>query len=146
MVVGIGSEWRQDDSAGLLVARRLRALGPRHLRVEESWGDPVQLLAWMSQSSQLILVDAVQAAGAPGEILELSAADLESGLATSSHSLELSTVMALADAMALLTVPVSLFGIVGRRFDLGELPSPEVSAAAHKLARRLAFDRSLLCA
>ncbi len=63
LVIGVGNEWRSDDAAGLVVARRLAALEPA-LRVAAHGGEPVDLIDEWAEQDEVILVDAV-ASGAP---------------------------------------------------------------------------------
>jgi len=141
LVVGVGNDLRGDDAAGLLAARRLAALGPPDVDVVEHTGDPAALAAAMSGHDEVVVIDAVSGGEEAGAVLELTE---EAGVlrgAASSHGLGLAEALALVG----LTGPspaVRVIGIAGRRFDLGDPPSPAVFRAALAVAARLKEARA----
>lgn len=141
LVIGLGSELRGDDAAGLLVARRLAARGLQGVDIRESTGDAVALAGALAGRERAVVVDAVP--GRPGAVVELTPAELGVAGAPSSHGLGVSEALALA--LVLGGVPdVRVIGIGGRRFALGAQPSQEVVSAAEHVARLL--EEELACA
>jgi hydrogenase maturation protease len=139
LVIGVGNEWRSDDAAGLVVARRLAALEPT-LRVAAHGGEPVDLIHEWTGEDEVILVDAVDSGAAPGTIHRFDAA--EPGLASgpsrgSTHALGVAEAIALGRALGRLPGRLLLFGIEGGRFEAGASLSPEVERAAEELVQEL---------
>jgi hydrogenase maturation protease len=133
LIIGIGTEFRGDDSAGLLVARALRAsdFSPS-VRVHEMKGDGAALMALWKDASRVILVDAITAGLPPGSAIridarrELAPSNLFS---TSSHSFGVAQALAISLALNELPPCVTLFGIQAGTFGMGADISPEVKKA-----------------
>jgi hydrogenase maturation protease len=86
VVVGVGNDWRGDDAAGLVVARRLREAG---IPTVEVGGDPAALLdAWAGASHAIGLAEAVALARTLGRVparleiygIEAGEAEIAAGL------------------------------------------------------------------
>src|SRR5512146_3009337 len=70
LVIGIGTELRGDDEAGLLVLRGLRAQAfPVSVRFLECSNDGVNLIDAWKDSDEVIVIDAVSAGLPPGTII-----------------------------------------------------------------------------
>jgi hydrogenase maturation protease len=65
LIIGIGNEYRSDDAAGLLAARKIRTLGIKGLDVTENNGDGADLIEKWTGRNFVILIDAVLS-GFPG--------------------------------------------------------------------------------
>jgi hydrogenase maturation protease len=142
LVIGLGNEMRGDDAAGLLAARRLAAAALPGVRVAEHPGDAASLAAVLAGERRVVVIDAVTG-GAPGSVRELTPAALAGGGGWGSHGLGLAEAIALSAALG--GAPqVRVIGIGGRRFGLGQEPSPEVVRAAALVARGL--EEELACA
>ncbi len=147
-VVGIGSELRGDDAAGLLVIRELRAAGraarparadgrarPR-LRLFEGGTAPENLTGVIRRCrpSHVLLVDAAGLGRAPGEV-RLVAPDEIIGLSLSTHALPLKL---LCDYLARShPCKIVLIGIQPGRTDFGAGVSGEIRQAARQVAQDL---------
>ena len=69
LVVGIGSEYRNDDSVGLVVAREIHEKLFPSVTVKEESGEGAALMeAWQGYET-VILVDAISSGAKPGTIL-----------------------------------------------------------------------------
>ena len=68
LLIGIGNEYRQDDAAGLVAARRLKGKENAAFKVIEESGEGSGLMESWKGWDRVILVDAVQSGGASGEI------------------------------------------------------------------------------
>lgn len=143
LVIGVGNDLRGDDAAGLLAARRLAERGLPDVDVEESAGDAVSLAVSLARHERAVVIDALDSAGPPGLIVELSPAELARSRRGSSHGLGLVEAIALARALGR-GPDVRVVGIAGTRFGIGEAPSPEVVAAAARVAGQL--EEELPCA
>ena len=89
MIIGLGNDFRHDDAAGLIVARKLRERG---VPAEEHAGDLAALLELWEGAEGVILVDAVSSGAVPGTLrrLDASVTPLARELfASSSHALSL---------------------------------------------------------
>jgi len=141
LVIGIGNDFRQDDGAGLVVARQLRSRARGRLRVIEHGGDGISLLDAWNGAGLVVLVDAVRSGSAPGTIhhFDVRAAGLLSRPAiwSSSHALGVADAVKLAARLNCLPPALLMYGIEGRRFGLGPGLSPEVKAAAEAVVERL---------
>lgn len=136
LVIGIGSEFRGDDGAGLLVAQGLQREDlPRSVEVLEMKGDGAALMASWKDSSHVILVDAITAGLPPGSIIRIDARKElvpASLFATSSHSFGLAQALAISLALNELPPSVTLFGIQARTFQVGADLSLEVKKAVRE--------------
>lgn len=78
LVLGLGNDILGDDAVGLMAARRLRALVPEEVEVQESGGAGLDLLDILTGFGCALLLDAI-ATGQhpPGTVLEFSEADFQ---------------------------------------------------------------------
>jgi hydrogenase maturation protease len=121
-----------------MAARRLRELG---VEACEHSGDGAALLeSWEGQEA-VIVIDAVVTGGAPGTITVwdgTGAPAIPDSLRSSTHAFGVAEALRVARVLGRMPRRLRIYGIEGRRFDVGSVPSPEVAAAAERLARRLA--------
>jgi len=140
LVIGVGQEWRGDDAAGLLVARRLRPLAPR-VTVLENSGSVSDLLAAWQESEAVILVDAVAGGGRPGGIYRFPVHErplpAELFPAASTHAWGLAQAVALSRVLGTLPPYLVVYGIESRDFGPGREVAPEVARAVPEVARRI---------
>jgi len=140
-VIGLGQEWRGDDAAGLLVARRLRQLAGSRVTVLENSGSVSDLLVAWQESAAVILVDVVRGGGRPGEIYRFPVHErplpAELFPATSTHAWGVAQAVALSRALGALPPHLVVYGIEGQDFGLGREVSPEVARAVPEVARRI---------
>src|SRR5689334_5648527 len=116
LVLGIGNDYRRDDGAGLIVARRVRAAAPPQVQVREASGDGAALLDAWAGAAWVIVCDAVEAGGAPGTIYRIETAKrpLPSDLfTTSTHAFSLASAIELARTLGRLPGRVTVYGIQG---------------------------------
>ncbi|MFZ0951738.1 MAG: hydrogenase maturation protease [Candidatus Sulfotelmatobacter sp.] len=146
-IIGCGNFDRGDDAAGLLVARRLRALGVETLGVEipgleiaEQSGESFSLMDCWTGFEQVIAVDATAPHGTPGQVRIWNAhADRlpEDVFPCSTHAFGLREAVELGRVMNRLPQTLLIYGIEGKRFFLGAPLSPEVERAVVSVAERL---------
>jgi len=141
-IIGCGNFDRGDDAAGLLVARRLHALGVETLGaeiIEQSAGSFSLMDSWFG-FDHVILVDAIAPRGTPGQVQVWKAhADRlpEDVFPCSTHAFGVREAVELARVMNRLPHTLLIYGIEGKRFFLGAPPSPEVERAVVSVAERL---------
>jgi hydrogenase maturation protease len=132
VVVGVGTEGRGDDAAGLLVVRALRDRVPEGVAVLERDGDPGALMAAWENASRVVAVDAVRSGAHLGTVHRLDATSARAVArhgGWSSHGLGLAAAIDLADSLGRRPRWFSVIGIEGERFAAGAAPSPAVVAA-----------------
>jgi hydrogenase maturation protease len=136
-IIGCGTLARGDDAAGLLVARRLRALG---VEAAEQSGESTSLMDCWTGFKQVILVDATAPVGRPGRtsVWNAHAGKLPKDfLACSTHAFGVREAVELARAMDRLPKSLSIYGIEGKQFSIGSPVSPEVERAVGFVAQQL---------
>jgi hydrogenase maturation protease len=143
LIVGVGNPYRGDDAAGLLVARRLREACPAGVRVVETRGETAELLDVWEGAELVVLIDAVVADAPPGTIYRFAVgADPVPPVFArrSTHTLGVGEAIGLAAALDRLPPCLIVYGIAGRRFELGESHSPPVEAAVAAVTSRVLAD------
>ncbi len=121
-VLCLGNEIRGDDGVGVRVGRVLRSLPlPDHIEVAFLPGVGLDLLDGLRGCSELILVDAVQTGGPPGQlrVTPLAALATDPEIPPQSHGLNVVHLLALLDRLAGEPVParVTLVGVQAARTD-----------------------------
>ena len=143
-VIGVGQEWRGDDAAGLLVARRLRELLGTEVAVSENSGSVNDLLEAWSGAAAVILIDAVRGGGRPGEIYRFPDHDdpllVELFADASTHAWGLAQTVALGRVLQQLPPYLTIYGIEGENFGFGQELSPAVAGAIPEVARRISRE------
>jgi hydrogenase maturation protease len=134
LVAGIGSRWRGDDAAGLLVTEQLRLLWRRQTGSIKIWqvetAGPELLALWYGARST-ILIDAVLSGAPPGTVhrLDLLQQPIPWRATVSSHSLDLAAVVELARVLERLPDQLVLFGIEAESVAQGACLSAAVAGA-----------------
>jgi hydrogenase maturation protease len=150
LVIGIGSDYRRDDAAGLLVARALtravsRCEQPMQVptRVIECTAAGLELIDAWTGAGTAVLVDAVSsgpASGAkPGTIYCIDAHDqrLPGYMSFSTHDFSVADTIELARILGKMPPHLIVYGIEGLDFDHGIGTSEEVSNAIETVTARL---------
>ncbi|MBD3367395.1 MAG: hydrogenase maturation protease [Candidatus Eisenbacteria bacterium] len=134
VVLGVGNDLRGDDAAGSLVARALIERCPDRAfdggQAPENYLGPLR----RAGAETVLLVDAADFGGAPGEIRFLNPDDVESaGIAT--HGAPLGMLMrALSDELGVATM---LLAVQAGQTRLGAPMSDEVRAACDEIIEGL---------
>lgn len=140
-IVGIGNEYRNDDAAGVMVARLLlRYENPGHALILRAGHAPENFTGGLRKYAPdlIMLVDAADMGFVPGTVA-LIPFDQIDGMTASTHSLPLSM---LARYLTLeLACTVVVLGIQPRSNDVGERVSAEVLEAVAEVAESI----SALC-
>jgi len=133
VVLGVGNDYRCDDSAGLLVARKLKGLVPKNVTVIECSGDDPNLMDVWEGVDLLILVDTMTSGADPGTIFRIEAQNREIPTYMfhhSTHSFTVAHTIELARLLGKLPPKVVIFGIEGAEFEYGEGLTEEIAFAA----------------
>jgi hydrogenase maturation protease len=143
LVVGVGNDFRRDDGAGIVAARRLRAAAIPGVQVVEACGEGAGLMDIWSGAPCVHLVDASRSGAAPGTIRRIDAttqtvpADL---FHYSSHAFGVAEAVEMARALGALPPRLVLHAVEGADFSVGEGLTPVVKAAVDRLVRDLAAE------
>ena len=136
-IIGCGNVDRGDDAAGVLVARRLRALG---LETIERSGEGFSLMESWSGWEHVILVDATAPSETPGQVSVWNARTdrlPEEVFPCSTHAFGVHEAVELARAMDRLPQTLVIYGIEGKQFSLGAPLSSEVERAVVTVAQQI---------
>jgi hydrogenase 3 maturation protease len=139
-IVGIGNQLRNDDAAGMLVARKLLrkecASDASHLLIIQAGHAPENVTGELRSFAPelILLIDAAEMRDVPGAICWVPIQSIE-GMSASTHSLPLSM---LARYLTLeLNCMVALIGIQPKSNDFGETVSTEVSQAIDEIVEEI---------
>ncbi len=137
VVIGLGNPLMGDDGVGLAVLERLREdwrLEGVDLVDGATWG--LALLPVIEDADRLVLVDAIAAFGAPGDIVELGRDRLPIYLSRklSPHQVDLKDALALAEWRGRLPAEVVAIGVQPGLVALGTELSPAVAPRVGALA------------
>jgi hydrogenase maturation protease len=139
-VIGVGNAWRNDDAAGLEVARLLTGTLPEGAEVLEREGEPTSLIEAWEGAGAVWLADAVSSGADPGTVHRHDASEqaLPATLFdTSTHHFGLAEAVEIARALGRLPRTTVVYGIEGASFDTGKTLSPEVREAAARVAEAI---------
>jgi hydrogenase 3 maturation protease len=138
-IVGVGNTLRGDDAAGILVVRALseRLVGAPDVLVIDGSTAPENFTGPLRRfrPDLVIEIDAAHLERPPGTIAWVDWRDAD-GMSASTHTLPPSVLAQFLTAD--LGCRVSLIGIQPATLDMGCAPSPDVRAAAARLADALA--------
>ena len=135
-VIGIGNEYRSDDAAGLIAARRIRNLGFPGVKVVESDGDGMGLMDLWFKRKNVIIIDAVSSGSAAGTIHILSAGkniDPLDNFTFSTHSFGVLQALKLSANLSILPENIVIIGIEGENFTYGHGLSSNVADALYRI-------------
>lgn len=139
-IICCGNADRGDDAAGLLVARRLQAIG---IPAREESGEGLALMASWEGADDVILVDAVMTGATPGSVQVWDARTaplIRDAFLCSTHGFGVAEAIELARALGRLPVRLRIYGIEARDFAPGAAPSAAVLEAVEQLARQIAQE------
>jgi hydrogenase maturation protease len=133
LVAGIGNELLTDDGVGVHAVRELLKDPPEDVlcvEVGTAVLDALHLIEW---ADRILVIDAMQAGGAPGTVYLADARDIqETGAAASLHELGFLNVLRFLPPGSAMP-RVSVIGIEPEKIDYGLELSPAVSAALPKI-------------
>jgi hydrogenase maturation protease len=140
-VIGVGNEWRGDDAAGLLVARRLKAEPPPRVEIVESRGTVDNLREAWKDAAGVIVVDVVVSGGRSGAIYRFNVhgagVPAELSRSPSTHGWGVAEALALGQALQELPPRLIIYGVEGQNFGPGQEVSQAVEAAIPEVVRRV---------
>jgi len=138
LLIGIGNEYRCDDSVGLHVIRILKTHNLPDVVCVESTGDGAELIEKFSSAGIVILVDAVSSGGHPGTIYTFEAhkQPLPSLLSfQSTHIFSVGEAIELARVLEQLPPILIVYAIEGENFSTGIGLTSKVEKAVHEVVK-----------
>lgn len=140
LIIGVGNEYRGDDGAGLIVARKLKERLADSAQVLEQGGDGAALMEAWGGVGTVILIDAMVSGAAPGTIrrFDAIARPIPRGyFRVSTHAFGVAQAIELARAMGSLPTRLIIFGVEAKNFAAGCGLSAEVEKATDEAVMRL---------
>lgn len=138
VVIGVGNDFRGDDAAGLLAARRLRSHAG--IRAVEHTKDGLSLMEHWRPSDHVVVVDALCSGHDPGTIFRFEATEApvpgDAGW-VSTHSPGVAEGIETARALGRLPLSLTVFGIEAGRVEPGDRVTPAVADAVEEVARAI---------
>ena len=122
LIIGIGNEFRGDDAAGLLVARRLRKILPENFKIVETSGEGIELLELWKFYATVYIIDAVNSKNIPGKIYRFDVHSQKPPFKFfnySSHSFSLAEAVEVGRKLNQLPSNLIIYGIEGKNFYQG---------------------------
>ena len=135
LILGCGHPDRADDAVGLLVVRKLRALG---LNAREYSGDMLSLFYSWAGYDEVVIVDAMESGAPVGSIVVFDPRMVElprQQFQASTHEFGLAEVVELARSLAQLPPKLTIYGIEAVNCGPGGPVSPEVLRAVDQVAK-----------
>jgi hydrogenase maturation protease len=140
LLIGIGNEFRNDDAAGLHVARRLKNYLPEDVEVIETSGEGAALLELWKSSDKVFAVDAVNSGNKAGRIYRfdgLSEILPAKFFNYSSHSFSITEAVEVGRKLNQLPCQFIIYGIEGKNFEQGIGLSKEVEDAIDIVTQKI---------
>jgi hydrogenase maturation protease len=149
LIIGVGTAYRNDDAAGLVVAERLRARLPEGASVITHEGEGVSLMEQLADSEAAVLIDAMSSSAEPGAIrrFDAGAQSLPAQMFRhSTHAIGIAQAIELGRALHKLPHRLIVYGIEGQNFDAGTQLSPAVESSVETVVRRVLEETQQLLA
>lgn len=146
LLIAIGNEFRCDDAAALITARKLREIGSEAIIIEIT-GDIVGLVDLWDDADDVILLDAVRSGKTPGTIHRFDAKGDSLQAAAGqvcSHNFSIVQAIELAEALHKLPHTLVFYGIEGERFEQGTELSAPVRKAVDELTTELSRSLAII--
>ena len=143
LLIGIGNEYRCDDSIGLHVIRALKERELPDTLIIESTGDGAELIEMFSWVRMTILIDAVSSGGNPGAIYRFDAhtQPIPTQLSfQSTHVFGVGEAIELARVLEQLPPILIVYAIEGENFSTGIGLSSKVEQAVQKVVEKVSCD------
>ncbi|MFC2085575.1 hydrogenase maturation protease, partial [Bacteroidota bacterium] len=131
-IIGVGNQFRRDDSVGIEAARRLAGCGLGGVEIWMLSGEGAELMERWAGAAKVIVVDASRSGAPPGTIHRLDPSSepiLSRFFHYSSHAFGVAEAIELARALGRLPPEMIIFGIEGQDFSAGEGLTPVVASA-----------------
>jgi len=144
VVIGVGNRDRGDDAVGPIVCDRISELDLPDVDVIVFEGSVLDLPIHWSATDRVVIVDAAEPSGDPGQVTEVDvlAERLVTPPSLSTHTIDVGAAIELARALDRLPAALSIIGVEGAEFEFGAELSPAVEHAAEVIVDTITSDRS----
>ena len=134
-IVGVGNKYRGDDGVGPALIERLALKSATGIDAVSCRCEPADLIEELMNARQVILVDALQPSGSPGQIRRIDPQNIVNGdfAGASTHGFGLGQALSMVEALDRKPDRIAIFAVEGLDFGHGEGLSPPVRAALDKL-------------
>lgn len=137
-IVGLGNFIMGDDGAGIHLIKELREERiVSDVNLIEAGAAPLNYLGRISQSKEIIALDAIKGGEKAGTIYRLDLNDLEKTIVSDSHGCSLFDVIKMAQSMTGFPVKVYIYGIEPENINLQIDLSEPVKKAILKIKKML---------
>lgn len=147
IIIGIGNSYRSDDGAGWAVIDQLQGKLHPSIILSKQRGDIVELLDAFANYQTVLIIDACLSAN-PSENwlrLDISEKPLEiESRQTSTHGLNISQAVALANNLNQLPPKLIIYAIPGENYQIGEELSPRVAKSIKEVTEAILKEKELL--
>ncbi len=141
LLIGIGNEYRSDDSVGLTAIRTLKTkVLPEETLLIESSGDGAELIEMWRTAGTAILIDAVSSGSKPGTIYRFDALKQRVPVQLSfpsTHAFSVAEAIELARVLDQIPPSLIVYAIEGQNFSTGIGLSPVVENAMLKVVEQV---------
>lgn len=135
LVVGIGNEYRADDSIGIRIADQIKKAGLSHVDIVEGISDGTSLIDLWQERRKVWIIDCVISGNPPGTIFRYEALKepipekLFGKLST--HAFSLTEAIDLGRTINQLPRGIIVYGIEGKNIQTGGAVTPAVRDSAN---------------
>jgi hydrogenase maturation protease len=142
LILGVGNVLFGDDAIGIEIVKRLREIFPNDVASEveiiDGGTSGLYLLPYLENRERVLIVDAVDFKGTPGQILEISGDHIPRFIGTklSEHQVNLHEVLSLLDLLDAKPDDIRLIGIQPRHQRFAEPLSEEARSAIPAVMER----------
>jgi hydrogenase maturation protease len=138
VVLGLGNLLRRDEGLGIRALERLREryVLPGTIQLVDGGTLGLDLLCYLEEAEQLLVLDAALTEGPPGTLLRVEDGNVPAffGMRTSPHEIALPDLLAVARLRGTAPDKVVVLGIQPEALELGWELSPVVAAGLDALA------------
>jgi len=137
LVLGLGNLLMQDDAVGIHAVQRLQRdyCLPNRVRVLDGGTLGLDLLPYLEEAEQLLVIDALQMQSRPGSVHRLTGDEVPRAFAgkLSVHQMGLQDLLAVAELQGTLPAEVVVLGVQAVSIDMGLELTPPVQASFNDL-------------
>ncbi len=137
-IVGLGNYIMGDDGAGIHLIKELRKEKmPADINLIEAGTAPINYLFEISQSKEIIAVDAIKGGEKPGTVYRLNLNDLKETTVNDLHGCSFFDVIKVAQSITGFPDKVNIYGIEPEMIKLNTVLSKSVKKAIFEIKRIL---------
>ncbi len=143
VVIGVGNEFRGDDAAGVIAARKIKKEKLPYVKVILQSGEGTALIESWKNADLVIIIDASRSNAEVGEIFRFDAQKQKlpkSFFNYSTHAFSVTESIELARVLNRLPPNLIVYAIEGKKFETGASLSPEVEKAIERICPRITAE------